>query len=101
MEEMSRAEAVVRAVGPWLVHIVEANSVLVILYGVVRAFLAWILSIVRGPGKMPPTGIRLELGRSLALALEFLLAADILETILSPSLQQVAILGGVAIIRTG
>jgi uncharacterized membrane protein len=50
---------------------------------------------------MPSSRIRLELGGSLALALEFLLAADILETIISPSLQQVAILGAVAIIRTG
>ena len=101
MEEMTRAEALVRAVSPWLVHIVEANSVVVIFYGVVRAFLAWIMSIVRGPERVPPTAIRLDLGRSLALALEFLLATDILETIVSPSLEQVAILGGVAIIRTG
>src|SRR4051812_35709185 len=98
---MTRVEALVHIVSPWLVHIVEANSALVIFYGVVRAFLSWITSIVRGPSRMPSSRIRLELGGSLALALEFLLAADILETIISPSLQQVAILGAVAIIRTG
>jgi uncharacterized membrane protein len=98
---MTRMEALVHVVSPWLVHIVEANSVLVIFYGVVRAFVSWIVSIVRGPARVPSSRIRLDLGRSLALALEFLLAADILETVVSPSLQQVTILGAVAIIRTG
>jgi uncharacterized membrane protein len=100
MEEITRAEAFVRAVSPWLVHIVEACSVLVILYGVVRAVNASILGLLRGPTKLPTTRIRLELGQSLSLALEFLLAADILETMISPSLEQVAILGAVAVIRT-
>jgi len=100
MEEMTRAEAFVRLVGPWLVHIIEAISVLFILSGVVRAAAASLWSLVRGPDKLPPTRIRLDLGRSLSFALEFLLAADILETMLSPTLQQVGILGGVAVIRT-
>ena len=100
MEEITHAEAFVRAVSPWLVHIVEACSVLVILYGVVRAVNASILGLLRGPTKLPTTRIRLELGQSLSLALEFLLAADILETMISPSLEQVAILGAVAVIRT-
>src|SRR3954447_5274715 len=98
---MTRMEALVHVVSPWLVHIIEANSVLVIFYGVVRAFVSWLVSIVRSPARVPSSRIRLDLGRSLALALEFLLAADILETIISPSLQQVATLGAVAIIRTG
>jgi uncharacterized membrane protein len=45
--------------------------------------------------------LRLNLARALSLALEFLLAADILETIISPTLEQVGILGAIAIIRTG
>jgi uncharacterized membrane protein len=81
--------------------VVEACCVLVILYGVVRAFVESVLCLVLGRARMPPTRIRLDLGRALALGLEFLLAADILETIVAPSLQQVAILGVVAIIRTG
>jgi uncharacterized membrane protein len=100
MEDVMRAEAFVRAVGPWLVHVVEACSVLAILYGVARAFVSSLLCLVRGTHAVPPTRIRLELGRSLSLALEFLLAADILETMLSPTLEQVAILGAIAVIRT-
>jgi len=101
MEDVTRAEAFVQALSPWLVHIVEACSVIVIFCGVARAMFEWILSLIRGPDRVPPTRIRLDLGRSLAMSLELLLAADILETIISPSLQQVAILGGIAIIRTG
>jgi uncharacterized membrane protein len=101
MEEVTRAEALVRLVAPWLVHFIEACSVLTILYGVVRAFGAELLVIVHAPGHVPFTRLRLELGRALSLALEFLLAADILQTMLSPTLDQVAVLGAIAVIRTG
>jgi len=100
MEDITQAEAFVRAVSPWLVHIVEACSVLTILYGVVRAAISSILSLLTEPTKLPTTRIRLGLGQSLSLALEFLLAADILQTMISPTLEQVSILGAVALIRT-
>jgi len=100
MEEITHAAAFVRAVSPWLVHVVEACSVLAILYGVARAFISSVSSLLKGPAGIPTTRIRLELGRSLSLALEFLLASDILETMISPTLEQVAILGIVALIRT-
>ena len=101
MEDLSRAETLVRVLAPWLVHVIEACSVLTILYGVVRAFVAELLAIVHGPGRVSFTRLRLDLGRALSLALEFLLAADILETMISPTLEQVGILGAIAVIRTG
>lgn len=102
MEEIRLAEAFVRAVAPWLAHIAEACSVLVILYGVIRALLAFVLAVGRTRGRAaPPTVIRLDLGRSLALGLEFLLAADILETAVAPSAEVLAELAAVAVIRTG
>jgi uncharacterized membrane protein len=100
MEEITRAEAFVRMVGPWLVHIVEACSVLVILYGVARTFAGFIANVIRIPTAPAPTRIRLNLGQSLSLALEFLLAADILQTMVAPSLEQLVALGIVAAIRT-
>jgi uncharacterized membrane protein len=100
MQDITQAEAFVRAVSPWLVHIVEACSVLAILYGVVRALVSSISSLLTAPAKLPTTRIRLGLGQSLSLALEFLLAADILQTMISPTLEQVTILGAVALIRT-
>lgn len=44
--------------------------------------------------------IRYSLGIYLLLGLEFLIAADILETIFRPGIEQLAILGGIVIIRT-
>jgi uncharacterized membrane protein len=49
---------------------------------------------------LPFFKLRLCLGAWLALALEFQLGADILATTVSPSLQSLAKLGAIAIIRT-
>ena len=45
-------------------------------------------------------GIRYDIGFHLLLGLEFLIAADILRTIISPTLEELAILGGLVAIRT-
>jgi uncharacterized membrane protein len=46
------------------------------------------------------TGIRLSLGRWLALALEFELAADILRTAVAPTWTEIGQLGAIIILRT-
>jgi uncharacterized membrane protein len=101
VEEITQAEALVRFLTPRLVHIAEACSVVVVLYGIGRAFLSFVWSVawVRAPDR-PPTSIRLNLARSLALALEFLLASDILETVITPSTEALIQLGAIAAIRT-
>lgn len=43
--------------------------------------------------------IRLRLGRSLSFALEFLVGADILRTIIAPSMTEIAVLGATVAIR--
>jgi uncharacterized membrane protein len=44
---------------------------------------------------------RSKLGRAILLGLEFLVAADIINTVaIEPSLQSLAILGGIVLIRT-
>ena len=45
--------------------------------------------------------IRYRLGVYILLGLEFLVAADILETVFKPTLEQLTILGGIVVIRTG
>ncbi|MNY65910.1 hypothetical protein D3C86_2032600 [compost metagenome] len=45
--------------------------------------------------------IKLEVGRYLLLGLEFLIASDIIDTILNPSFQDLGILAGTVVIRTG
>ena len=44
--------------------------------------------------------VRLQIGQQLVLALEFLIAADILKTVLAPTLQDLGFLGGIILIRT-
>ena len=44
--------------------------------------------------------LRHQLAYYLLLSLEFLIAADIIETILEPGLEELAILGGILVIRT-
>lgn len=46
------------------------------------------------------TVIRLDLAQRLVLALEFLIAADILKTITTPTLEGMALLGSIIAIRT-
>src|SRR3712207_5516058 len=58
------------------------------------------VSLVRRSHPFPPEDLRLDLGRSLALALEFLLGADILRTAVDPSWDEIARLAAIAAIRT-
>lgn len=44
--------------------------------------------------------VRLHFGTYILLGLEFLIAADIMDTIIKPDLQEVAILGSIVAIRT-
>ena len=44
--------------------------------------------------------IRHRVGSYLLLGLEFLIAADIIRTIVKPTLEELAILGGIVVIRT-
>jgi uncharacterized membrane protein len=74
----------------------------VIGYAVIRAVVLFAVDAVRGPSvAVPNEAIRLSLGRSLALGLEFLLGADILNTAIAPSWEQVGLLAAIAAIRTG
>ena len=43
--------------------------------------------------------IRRNFGNYLLLGLEFLIAADIIQTIITPTLEELAILGGIVIVR--
>lgn len=44
--------------------------------------------------------MRADFGTYLLLGLEFLIASDILKTVVDPTLDELAILGGVVVVRT-
>lgn len=96
-----RVEAFVKALTLYLARFVEAASSIVIGIASLRALWGYVRDSVRGQtGAVPKEEIRLSLGRTLALALEFQLAADILKTAVAPTWQDVELLAAIAAIRT-
>lgn len=85
----------------WAIGII---GILVILYGSIISLLKFLkIEIKRFKGKISLKDndiLRLTLGTYLLLGLEFLIAADIIRTILQPTLEEVAILGAIVTIRT-
>ena len=70
----------------------------IIVYGVARGLFGLVRAELRGtPGDRPQ--LRRDLGFYFLLALEFLIAADIIETIVSPGLEELAFLAGVVVVR--
>ena len=83
-----------------LTRLAEGIGALVIAIGVARAFIGWVAQHLPGSRAVSTESIRLGLGRSLGLALEFLLAADILNTAIAPSWDRIGKLAAIAAIRT-
>ena len=83
---------------------ISVISLIIVIYGAIIAFCAFIRNESRRfTGKYSFTAtreLRADLGTYLLLGLEFLIASDILKTVLEPSLNELAILGGVVILRT-
>jgi uncharacterized membrane protein len=81
----------------WMHILLDAASAVVIALGGVQAFIA-LPKAMRGERRF--TAVRLDFARYLALALEFQLAADVLQTAITPTLDQLGILAAIATIRT-
>ncbi|MEW5847956.1 MAG: DUF1622 domain-containing protein [Myxococcota bacterium] len=89
-----------RHIASHLGTLAEAIAIVIIGVAVVRA--AWELCrTVRKATRHPWSNVRLDLGRSLALALEFMLAGDVARTAVAPSWNDIAQLAAIAVIRTG
>jgi len=77
---------------------------LILTYGVVISFFHWLKTErMFWTGQQPQSereALRHQLAYYLLLSLEFLIAADIIKTIIEPSLEELAILGGILAIRT-
>jgi uncharacterized membrane protein len=82
----------------YLGFVVDGAAALIIAHAIVRASLAYVRMIARHTSDK--LEIRLTLGKSLALALEFLLAADILRTAVAPNWDDIGKLAAIATLRT-
>lgn len=79
---------------------VEAIGVLIVAVAVILATARYLSGLIVQRYTMPSDSVRLALGRSLALSLEFLLGADILRTAVEPSWDEIGRLAAIAAIRT-
>lgn len=81
--------------------LIEAAAVLVVAFGAAEAFVGLVLLVARPASGH---GVRKEVWRRfgmwLLLGLEFALAADIIDSILSPTWQDIGQLAAIAAIRT-
>ena len=82
-----------------LVRLVEAAGALVIFTGAALGFARFLGALVRrDPERFTP--VRLDVGRFLALGLEFQLASDLLRTAVAPTYEEIGKLAAIAAIRT-
>ncbi|HZI41962.1 MAG TPA: DUF1622 domain-containing protein [Gemmatimonadaceae bacterium] len=95
--DASVATAAIDALTQWTHLALDAASAIVIGLGGIQA-LVTLPKAMRGQRRF--TEVRLDFARYLAIALEFQLASDVLETAISPSWDQLGILAAVATIRT-
>jgi uncharacterized membrane protein len=78
---------------------IELAGVLVIIIGMLLACVQYVRAA--HDGSKAYHDLRARLGRAILLGLEFLVAADIINSVaIEPSLQSLAVLAGIVIIRT-
>ena len=81
---------------------IEVGGIAIIVLGLVGASIAVLWQILSGRSGSEAFNLyRSNLGRAILLGLEFLVAADIINTVaIEPTLQSLLILGGIVLIRT-
>lgn len=87
-----------------LAIIISVISLLIVTYGALIALISFFINELRRfNGTYTPTNIRklrATFGTYLLLGLEFLIASDILKTVLEPTMNELIILGGIVVVRT-
>ena len=83
-----------------VVPIVEACGGLVIALGVGRALVVYVLNFLKRDCDEKMRTLRIQLGQSMVMGLEFLVAADILKTSVSPTWNDILFLAALIGLRT-
>jgi uncharacterized membrane protein len=91
-------ETLKQALG-FVVPLVEACGALIIVLEVLRTIVRYLLTFFRRD-PVPMRGLRVRLGRSMVMGLEFQVAADILKTALSPTWNDILLLAALIGLRT-
>lgn len=96
------AESILSTLVTYLTFMAELAGAIVIAVAVIRGLFRFIPYVFRRQSATETytEDIRLQIGKSLALALEFELGADILKTAVAPTLAIIAQLAAIAVLRT-
>lgn len=84
----------------YVISIVELCSVVVIFAGVARAIYGFFRCCIGSHGSQSVAKVRLNLGQTMVVALEFQVAADILKTGIAPNWNDILLLGATIGLRT-
>jgi uncharacterized membrane protein len=94
MDDMLRSTAAI------FMALTETAALVIIFFGALRGFVLFLSNTLKRRPAESFITVRLDLGRFLALGLEFQLAADLLRTAVAPSFEEIGKLAAVATIRT-
>jgi uncharacterized membrane protein len=83
-----------------VVVVIDAMALIIIVIGTVEAFFTGLRAAFPAPAHSRFREILVRYGRWLVAGLTFQLAADIIETSIAPTWQEVGQLGAIAVIRT-
>ena len=99
-ELLEVAEMEMQHIATILKLIIEGAAVSIIAFSILKTVSKFIRTYKKKDSEEFYHEIRLDLGLSLALALEFLLAADIVATAITPTWEAIGLLAAIAGIRT-
>ncbi|WP_294189687.1 DUF1622 domain-containing protein [uncultured Clostridium sp.] len=88
-------EHIVEVIASITIHILELMGIVIIIIGAIKAFYTFILNMIT-KRNIP---VKVELAKSLTLALEFKLGAEILKTVIVRSLDEMYILAAIIVLR--
>lgn len=86
------------ALSIFVASVIGYIGVMIMAYGGVKSALHFMLSTIRKQNHLPH--IRIELGKHLALGLEFLVGKDIIESIMQPTWDELGKLAAIIALRT-
>jgi uncharacterized membrane protein len=93
-------EELVKILGAWVTAFLEGTAAVIIGVSAIQSVFIYLKSFRSRQTEESTVKIRLKLGRSLSLALEFLLGADILQTAIAPTWNEIGQLAAIAVLRT-
>ncbi len=89
-------EDILRALAQATVHTLEIIGISIVIFGSIKVLYQYIKSMI---DKTTPANAVIALGRNLALALEFKMGAEIVNTVIVRELEELLILGIVILLR--